>query len=149
PRPRRTVGLPAYRRGRQPATLRLADECQPRGRHYPIFSTAASTYCRPPGLQARAQPATLRLAEKCQPERRHYPIFSTAALNLFISSCVPIVTRTLVGHAFHTRPMMTFCSAMAFAYSVPGRPTSIMKKFVSLGTYLMFFFSRKENTSSR
>src|SRR5437667_104986 len=37
-----------------------------------------------------------------------YPIFSTAALNLFISSCVPTVTRTLVGHACHTRPIMIF-----------------------------------------
>ena len=45
--------------------------------------------------------------------------------------------------------MMTFCAAIAWANSVPGRLTSIMKKLVSLGMYLMFFFSRKAKVFSR
>ena len=76
-------------------------------------------------------------------------IFETAAWNFAISSCVPTVTRTLVGQAGQMRPIMTLFSAIALAKSAPGRFTSIMKKLASLGMYLMFFFSRNAKVSSR
>jgi hypothetical protein len=43
-------------------------------------------------------------------------------LNLFISSCVPMVTRTLVGQAGQTRPMITLCSASARRNRRPDAP---------------------------
>src|SRR6185437_1602723 len=88
-------------------------------------------------------------AERGVPPPDYAVTFSKAVLNLSISSAVPMVTRTLVGQTGHTRPMITPFCAIACAKSLPGLPTSIMKKLASLGMYFTPFFSRNAKVSWR
>lgn len=59
--------------------------------------------------------------------------FCSAVRNFSISSCVPTVMRGQVGMMGQTRPMKTFCCAMASITSLPGRLLSSRKQFDSEG----------------